>query len=105
MHSMVVTSNEETESSEEVLNRIRKAMDAKEGWIKVERVRKAKDRKVVLGFSSREEREKARERIATPPDAMPDESPTEHTATRTNVGRGTGEREASDFDRTDGVVV
>lgn len=63
MHSIIVTSQEETETGEEVLNKIRQAVDAKEGWIKVERVRKAKDRKVILGFGSREERSKARERL------------------------------------------
>ncbi|CAB3256931.1 unnamed protein product [Arctia plantaginis] len=54
MHSMVVTSREETETGEEVLNKVRQVVNAKEGWIKVERVRKAKDRKVILGFGSKE---------------------------------------------------
>lgn len=63
IHSVVVTSKEETESGEEVLNRIRRAVDAKEGWVRVESVRKAKDRKVILGFTSREERNKARQRL------------------------------------------
>ncbi|CAB3237669.1 unnamed protein product [Arctia plantaginis] len=63
VHSIIVTSKEDTETGDEVLTRVRKAVDAKEGWVKVERVRKAKDRKVILGFGTREERQKARDKL------------------------------------------
>ncbi|XP_063539417.1 uncharacterized protein LOC134748560 [Cydia strobilella] len=64
LHSVVVTSTDETETGDEVLGKIRKAVDAKDGWIKVERVRKAKDRKIIMGLATREEREKIKERLA-----------------------------------------
>lgn len=39
----------------EVLIRLRKTVDAKNCWTKVERVRKARDRKVVIALSTTEE--------------------------------------------------
>lgn len=63
LHSVVVASTDEGVSGEEVLEEIRRAADAKEGWINVERVRKAKDRKVIMGFRTKEEQEKMKHRI------------------------------------------
>lgn len=63
LHSVVVTSTDETISGEEVLEKIRKAADAKEGWISVEKVRRAKDRKVIMGFRTKEDQEKMKSRI------------------------------------------
>lgn len=63
LHSVVVTSTDETETGDEVLEKIRKTLDAKEGWVKVERIRKAKDRKVIIGFETTEEREKAKNKM------------------------------------------
>lgn len=63
LHSVVVTSKDETETGEEVLNKIRQAVDAKEGWIKVDKIRKARDRKVIMGFQTKEERDKAKDRL------------------------------------------
>lgn len=63
LHSVVITSKDEGETGEEVLGKVRRTMDAKEGWIKVDRVRKAKDRKVIMGFGTAEERTKAKERL------------------------------------------
>lgn len=61
LHSVVVTSKQDTDSGEEVLDKLRKAVDAKEGWVKVERVRKAKDRKVIMGFRTAGDRDKFKE--------------------------------------------
>lgn len=63
LHSVVVTSTDETESSEEVLNRVRKAVDAKEGWINVEKVKKAKDRKVIMSLRTKEEQMKIKNKL------------------------------------------
>lgn len=63
LHSVVVASADETETGEEVLNRVRKTVDAKEGWVTVQRVRKAKDRKVILGFKSKDDQNKVKERL------------------------------------------
>ncbi|XP_075988914.1 uncharacterized protein LOC142984917 [Anticarsia gemmatalis] len=58
LHSVIVTSKNEEDTGEEVLEKVRKTIDAKNGWVKVERVRKARDRKIVLGCKTKEEREK-----------------------------------------------
>ncbi|XP_047995911.1 golgin subfamily A member 5-like [Leguminivora glycinivorella] len=58
LHSVVVTSTDETETGEAVLEKVRKTVDAKDGWIRVEKVRKAKDRKVIMGFETTEERKR-----------------------------------------------
>lgn len=63
LHSVVVTSTDETETGEEVLGRVRKAVDAKDGWVTVQRVRKAKDRKIILGFKSKDDQNKVKERL------------------------------------------
>lgn len=63
LHSVVVTSKDEGVTGEEVLEEIRKTADAKEGWITVEKIRKAKDRKVIMGFRTKEEQEKMKSRI------------------------------------------
>lgn len=63
LHSVVVTSRDETETGEEVLNKVRQTIDAKEGWIKVEKIRKAKDRKVIMGFGTKAERDKVKDRL------------------------------------------
>lgn len=63
LHSVVVTAVDEKETGEEVLNRIRKAVNAKESGISVEKIRKAKDRKVIVGCKTEEERQKIKERL------------------------------------------
>lgn len=63
LHSVVVTSTDETETGEEVLDHVRKAVDAKDGWITVQKVRKAKDRKIIMGFKTKEDQNKVKERI------------------------------------------
>ncbi|XP_045504402.1 uncharacterized protein LOC123701034 [Colias croceus] len=63
LHSVMVSSRDEQETGEDVLEKIRKTVDAKDGWVKVERVRKVKNRKVVVGCVSEEERDKVKERL------------------------------------------
>lgn len=64
LHSIVVTSKDRTESGDEVLGKIRKAVDAKEGgWVRVEKVRKEKDKKVIMGFHTTEERDKIKNKL------------------------------------------
>lgn len=64
LHSVVVTSVDELETGEEVLERIRKVVNAKESGITVERIRKAKDRKIIVGCRTEEERRRVKERIS-----------------------------------------
>lgn len=63
LHSVVITSTDETETGEEVLDRVRKVAEAKEGWVAVEKVRKGKDRKVIMGFKTREDQGKMKEKL------------------------------------------
>lgn len=70
LHSVVVTSKNDMDTGEEVLERIREAVDAKDGWVKVERVRKAKDRKVVVACKTQEDRRRIKERIEMVGDSL-----------------------------------
>ncbi|CAB3219873.1 unnamed protein product [Arctia plantaginis] len=45
LHSIIIASKDTTESGEEVMGQIREAVNAKEVWVTIDRVRKAKDRK------------------------------------------------------------
>ncbi|XP_075987873.1 uncharacterized protein LOC142984277 [Anticarsia gemmatalis] len=63
LHSLIVTSKDEEDTGEEVLEKVRKIVDAKNGWVKIERVRKARDRKVVMGCKTMEERQKIVDRF------------------------------------------
>ena len=63
LHSIIVAAKDNTETGEVVMDRIRKAVNAKDGWITVERVRKAKNQKVIMGCKTREERERIKERL------------------------------------------
>lgn len=63
LHSVVVTAVDENETGEEVLDRIRKVVNARESGIAVEKIRKAKDRKVIVGCKTHEERQRVKERL------------------------------------------
>lgn len=63
MHSIAVASKDEEETGEEVLQKIRIAINAKESGVLVDKVRKARDRKVIVGCGTREEREKVMQRL------------------------------------------
>ncbi|XP_026331273.1 uncharacterized protein LOC113238652 [Hyposmocoma kahamanoa] len=63
LHSIVVSSEDDTESGEQVLDKVREAVDAKEGWVRVERVRKAKDRKIIMSCRTKDERAQIKERL------------------------------------------
>ncbi|CAH2109334.1 unnamed protein product [Euphydryas editha] len=64
LHSMVISSKNEEHTSEQVLNKVRETINAKEGWVTVEKVRKVRDRKVVVGFASAEECKKVQNRFS-----------------------------------------
>lgn len=70
LHSIIVTSKNENDTGEEVLEKVRKAVEAREGWVKVDRVRKARDRKVIMGCRSKEEREKVIKRLEEKGDTL-----------------------------------
>ncbi|CAD0196855.1 unnamed protein product [Chrysodeixis includens] len=62
-HSVVVTSQDEMETGEEVLEKIRTAVNAKEEGIRIDKIRKGKDRKIIIGCETKEEIGKVRERL------------------------------------------
>ncbi|KAL0872281.1 hypothetical protein ABMA27_004671 [Loxostege sticticalis] len=63
LHSVVITSTNEMETGDQVIDRVRKAVKAKEEGFQIDRVRKGKDRKIILGCRTREEMNKVREKL------------------------------------------
>lgn len=63
LHSVVVSSLDEEETGEEVLSKIREVVNARQGGIRVDRVRKAKDRKIIVGCRTEEDRDRVKERL------------------------------------------
>lgn len=63
LHSIMIESKDELETGDEVMRQVREAVNAKDGWVTVERVKKVKDKKVILGCRTIEEREKVKERL------------------------------------------
>lgn len=64
-HTIIVTSTEESDSSEDVLEKIRRTVEAKEGEVYVDRIRKAKNKKVVISCNTEENLEAIKKRIQT----------------------------------------
>ncbi|CAH0397241.1 unnamed protein product [Chilo suppressalis] len=62
-HSLIISSEDTKDTSEVVLTKIRTAVDAKNSGLHVEMVRKAKNQKVVLSCSSKDEIEMITKRI------------------------------------------
>ncbi|XP_045537326.1 uncharacterized protein LOC123721737 [Papilio machaon] len=62
-HSVAVTSSDEMETGEQVLEKIRKAVNAKDEGLKVDSIRKGKDRKVIVGCSTEVELNKIKDRL------------------------------------------
>ncbi|CAK1578892.1 unnamed protein product [Parnassius mnemosyne] len=63
MHSVIITSNDEKETGDQVMDRIRNAINAKEEGLKIDKIRKARDRKVILGCRTEEEINKVKKRL------------------------------------------
>lgn len=63
LHSIAVTSESETDTGEEVLTKIRHSLAAREEGLKVEKVRKARDGKVIVSCSTMAERDQVAERL------------------------------------------
>lgn len=70
VHSMVVSSADIDDTSEDVIQKIRKAVDAKSSGIRVDRLRKAKERKVVLGCQSKDELAKVTKKLQSEQPAL-----------------------------------
>lgn len=64
-HSIIVTSENEKDTSDEVINKIRGAVEAKSSGIRVDRVRKARDQKVIVSCKEKEEITRVMEKLKT----------------------------------------
>ncbi|CAD0196461.1 unnamed protein product [Chrysodeixis includens] len=62
-HTVVVSSQDEMETGEEVLEKIRTAVNAREEGIRIDKIRKGKDRKIIIGCGTKEEIGRVKERI------------------------------------------
>lgn len=62
-NSVAVTSKNVIDTREEVLEEIRKVVNVSEEGLQIYRIRKAKDRKIIIGCSSLEELGKVKERL------------------------------------------
>lgn len=63
IHSIVVASGDEADTSGEVLDKIRSTVDAGKTGVRVDRIKKVRDRKVVVGCCSKEELDRVADRI------------------------------------------
>lgn len=63
LHSIVVTSVDEMDTGEEVLETIRKTVRAKEEGLNIESIRKARDRKIIIGCKTEEGRKTIKEKL------------------------------------------
>lgn len=70
LHSVIVSSLNEAETGEQVLDEIRKVVNARESEIKVDKIRKAKDRKVIISCRTEEERKKIKEKLQKAKDKL-----------------------------------
>ncbi|KAL0881569.1 hypothetical protein ABMA27_001400 [Loxostege sticticalis] len=63
LHSVVITSSNEMETGEQIIDRVRNVVRAKEEGFKIDRVRKGKDRKIILGCGTRAEMDRVKEKL------------------------------------------
>jgi hypothetical protein len=63
LHSVLITSKEETDTSEMLIGKLRKVVNAREEGLRVDKIRKAKERKVIIGCERKEDMQKVINRI------------------------------------------
>ncbi|KAL0811148.1 hypothetical protein ABMA28_009581 [Loxostege sticticalis] len=63
VHSVVITSSNEKETGDQVLEKVRKTVNAKEEGYQIERIRKARDHKIILGCSTKAEMIRVKDKI------------------------------------------
>ncbi|KAJ8706929.1 hypothetical protein PYW08_011063 [Mythimna loreyi] len=63
LHSIIISSNDAKDTSSTVVEKIRIAVDAKETGIRVDKVRKARDQKVIIGCQTRQELDIVKSRL------------------------------------------
>ncbi|KAG6465571.1 hypothetical protein O3G_MSEX015240 [Manduca sexta] len=70
LHSIVVKSKDEQETGDEVVEKIREVVNATEEGIRIDRIRKARERKVIIGCRYKEEINKIKEKIGKAGDKL-----------------------------------
>ena len=63
VHSVVVTSVDETETGDEVLEKVRQTVNAKDEGFQIDRIRKGRDRKIILGCKTKTEVNRIKEKL------------------------------------------
>ncbi|CAH2216262.1 jg27987, partial [Pararge aegeria aegeria] len=63
VHSLIISSADTQDTSEDVIGKIRNAVSAKTSGLRVDRLRKVRDQKVVLGCQTRDELAKVADRL------------------------------------------
>ncbi|KAJ2953979.1 hypothetical protein O0L34_g2193 [Tuta absoluta] len=63
LHSVVVSSSNEKDTSGEVITKLRTAIDARNKGVRIDRLRKARDQKVIIGCSNKEDLAKLKHTI------------------------------------------
>lgn len=63
LHSVDIAAKDKEETGEAVLGRVQEAVNAKDGWVTVEKVRKVKNQKIIMGCRTKEDRERVKERL------------------------------------------
>ncbi|CAK1592794.1 unnamed protein product [Parnassius mnemosyne] len=63
MHSVAITSTNEMETGDQVMEKIRKVINAKEEGLRIDKIRKARDRKVIVGCCTQEEINRVKEKL------------------------------------------
>ncbi|XP_026331400.1 uncharacterized protein LOC113238780 [Hyposmocoma kahamanoa] len=63
MHSVVITSQDELETGDQVLEKVRKVVNARQEGVRIDKVRQARDRKVIIGCRNKDELKKVRDKI------------------------------------------
>lgn len=64
VHSVVITSADEAETGDQVMDRVRKVVNAKDEGFQIDRIRKARDRKIILGCKTKNEVDRVKEKLS-----------------------------------------
>ncbi|KPJ08106.1 hypothetical protein RR48_12845 [Papilio machaon] len=67
-HALIVSSNIEMDTSENVIDKVRVALDARKSGIQIDKIRKIRDGKVVISCGNKPELEKMKGRLKTSSD-------------------------------------
>lgn len=70
LHSLLISSKNEEETGDEVINKINQVINTNKNDISIDKIRKAKDRRVIISCKNREDRRKVKEKIEEAKDKL-----------------------------------